>query len=74
MDPRSTRLIGQILNPVPMGTAPAMSPPSTRMSVAEIVQPPHACGAYTGPERRAQGYLIAEVIEEAPASQSPSRI
>lgn len=74
MDLRSTRLIGQILNPVPMSAAPAASRPATRISLEEIVHPPYACGAYTGPERRAQGYLIAEVIEEAPASQTPSRI
>ena len=28
---------------------------------------------YTGPERRAQGYLIAEVLPESPAPDRPPR-
>jgi hypothetical protein len=43
------------------------------MSLAQIVYPrsPEASG-YAGPERRAQGYLIAEVVEE-PSANDASR-
>lgn len=74
MDPRSERLISQILNPVAMGSGAATPEnPAARMSLEEIVQPSYACGGYTGPERRAQGYLIAEVVEDAPANRPPTR-
>lgn len=74
MDPRSEHLIGQILNPVAMGSGPATpEDPAARVSAEQVVLPSHACGGYTGPERRAQGYLIAEVVEEAPSSRPPNR-
>lgn len=73
MDPRSEHLIRQILNPVPMGSVPMPTAAPTFVSARQVVHPLYACGGYTGPERRAQGYLIAEVVEEAPSTRPTSR-
>lgn len=73
MDARSEKIIGQIVSP---DGAPAEESPEAAaepMSLAQVVYPrsPKA-GGYAGPERRAQGYLIAEVVEE-PGASDPSR-
>jgi hypothetical protein len=38
----------------------------------EATEPEEAGARYTGPERRAQGYLIAEVVE-GPEPDAPTR-
>jgi hypothetical protein len=45
---------------VPVGVAPGGAAPPSRPET------------YTGPERRAQGYLVAEVIVETPDPQEDS--
>ena len=41
--------------------------PANEPVVEQTVAPPaEKPGVYTGPERRAQGYLVAELIPEAP--------
>ena len=59
MHPDSESLLGPVPDPASAGDSPE--------------EPNEAAPPYTGPERRAQGYLIAEVIAEAPAPdrQSP---
>ena len=74
MHPVSESLIGQILNPAPMSGEPGGEAGGERVTLEQIVTPPGQKGAaYAGPERRAQGYLVAEVIPESPAldRQSP---
>lgn len=65
MHPESHRLISQILEP--SGTAPQRSvEASFPMSFEQIVAPR---GGYSGPERRAQGALVAEIT--GPVPQTP---
>ena len=75
MDAGSEKIIRQIVSPDGGPAAEQSEPASEPMSLAQIVYPrsPEASG-YIGPERRAQGYLIAEVVEEprpSDASRSP---
>jgi hypothetical protein len=65
VDARSEKIIRQIVSPESIPAAEAPEAASEPMSLAQIVYPrsPEA-GGYAGPERRAQGYLIAEVVEE----------
>ena len=65
MDARSEKIIRQIVSPEGVPDAEQPEAASEPMSLAQIVYPraPEASG-YIGPERRAQGYLIAEVVEE----------
>lgn len=65
MHPTSQQIIGQILNPTPASDASQPTAPGTRMTLEQIVQPK---GTYSGPERRAQGTLVAEVIPDAEVS------
>lgn len=64
MDPRSQQIIQQILEPSPMGSAPVEQSASAPFTMEQIVQPGAPASSYTGPERRAQGYLIAEEVVE----------
>lgn len=67
MHPISQTRISQILNPTGQATAPTPAAPAARITLEQIVQPHPRASTYTGAERRAQGYLIAEVIPNAPA-------
>lgn len=71
VDARSEKIIRQIVSPE--GVAAEASPEAAAepMSLGQIVYPrsPEA-GGYAGPERRAQGYLIAEVVEEPGAGEA----
>ena len=69
MHPVSEARIGQILNPVPMSTGSGPESSTEQISLQQIVTPRYASGAYTGPERRAQGYLIADVLMDPPTLQ-----
>jgi hypothetical protein len=65
VDARSEKIIRQIVSPEGAPAAETPEGASEPMSLSQIVYPrsPEA-GGYAGPERRAQGYLIAEVVEE----------
>jgi hypothetical protein len=74
MDPVSETHIGKILNPAPIAGEVGQEAESAPVSLEEIVAPGgEQASGYTGPERRAQGYLIAEVLPDSPAldRQSP---
>lgn len=73
MDARSEKIIRQIVSPEGVPAAESPEAAAEPMSLAQIVYPrsPQA-GGYAGPERRAQGYLIAELVEE-PKASDPSR-
>jgi hypothetical protein len=73
VDTRSEKIIRQIVSPEGIPAAETPEVASEPMSLEQIVHPrsPDA-GGYTGPERRAQGYLIAEVVEE-PGPKDASR-
>jgi hypothetical protein len=64
MDPTSESAIGQILNPASMSEAQGEQPASEPVTLEQIVAPQGGPGPYTGPERRAQGYLVAEVLPD----------
>ena len=65
MDSRSEKIIRQIVSPEGIPAAETPEGASEPMSIEQIVHPGAAgAGGYAGPERRAQGYLIAEVVEE----------
>jgi hypothetical protein len=72
VDARSEKIIRRIVEPegVPAAERPEAAAEEP-MSLAQIVYPrsPEARG-YAGPERRAQGYLIAEVVAEPDASEA----
>lgn len=71
MDPRSEQIIGQILNPSPLASGAAPESASTPITFEQILNPSAPASAgYAGPERRAQGYLIAETVEK-PAAVDP---
>ena len=72
MDPSSQARLEQILNPVPMSAEPHPVASSGLVEMESIVQPRYPAGIYAGPERRAQGYLIAEVVVESPALEGRS--
>jgi len=67
MHPVSEARISQILNPAPMSTGAAPEIAGEEISLDQVVNPRFASGAYTGPERRAQGYLIADVVVDSPS-------
>lgn len=67
MDRVSKSVIGQTLNPVPMSGASDQEAASEPVALEQIVTPDAPPAAYTGPERRAQGYLVAEILPESPA-------
>jgi hypothetical protein len=71
VDARSEKIIRQIVDPEGVPVAETPEATAEPMSLAQIVYPrsPEA-GGYAGPERRAQGYLIAEVVEEPNASEA----
>jgi hypothetical protein len=73
VDARSEKIIRQIVDPEGVPAAETPETTAEPMSLAQIVYPrsPEASG-YAGPERRAQGYLIAEVVEE-PSANDASR-
>jgi hypothetical protein len=73
VDARSEKIIRQIVSPEGAPAAESPEASAEPMSLAQIVYPrsPEA-GGYAGPERRAQGYLIAEVVE-APKTSDASR-
>lgn len=76
MDRRSEEIIGQIVNPTPTAGAESdagAGATAEPIDIVQIVSPqsPNP-GVYMGPERRAKGYLIAEVVEE-PEPVDPSR-
>ena len=63
MHPVSEARIGQILNPIPMSESAAPEVAWERISLEQVVNPRYASGTYPGPERRAQGYIVADVID-----------
>lgn len=71
MDARSEKIIRQIVSPEGVPDAERPEPASEPMSLSQVVFPRSAePSGYVGPERRAQGYLIAEVVEEARPSDA----
>lgn len=75
MDPRSERIIGQLVNPeegARTDGAASSEPAGESTDPAQVVDSRATnVEAYRGPERRVQGYLIAEIFDEAPP-QDPS--
>ena len=67
MHPISEALIGQILNPSPMRENAGAEAAATPVTLEQIVAPAGQPASYAGPERRAQGYLVAEILSDSPA-------
>ena len=67
MDRVSKSDIGPILNAAPMPEASDQETAAAPVTLAQIVTPAGEAAAYTGPERRAQGYLVAEILPDSPA-------
>lgn len=71
MHPVSQSRIGQILSPTGQAATPSPAASPSRVTLEQIVHPRADGSPYAGPERRAQGYLIAEPLPGAPAVDSP---
>lgn len=57
---------GQILGSEPISTQQAAENEEAPVTLEEIVAPRAVGPVYSGPERRAQGYLIAELLPDSP--------
>jgi len=67
MEPVSESLSGQTPDPAP-GAEACHQEPSVPSAAAEQSESPAVGPAvYSGPERRAQGYLVAEILTDYPA-------
>ena len=66
MHPESKRIISQIL--APTGTEPVAPPAATTPIAFEQILSPRP--PYDGPERRAQGVLIAEITGPVPKPET----
>ncbi|MBW3629137.1 MAG: hypothetical protein KY464_07550 [Gemmatimonadetes bacterium] len=65
MDRDSESLLGRILSE-PISAQQAEESQEAGVTLEEIVARRAAGAVYSGPERRAQGYLIAEVLAYSP--------
>lgn len=69
MHRESESVIGQILAPDPTSAQQAEESGAARVALEEFAGPGAAGAAYSGPERRAQGYLIAEILPDSPPAK-----
>ena len=66
MHPDSESLLARILNPAPMAEEAVPEPASSPVTLQQIVAPEAPPAPYAGPERRARGYLVAEILPDSP--------
>jgi hypothetical protein len=64
MQPEREPLVDVILEPAPLSDLPGAQPSGPRSAGEQPVAPGAPGTVYCGPERRAQGYLVAEIVPD----------
>ena len=67
MEPVSESLSGQTPDPALGSEASHQEPGATPVPPEQSESPAAGQAVYSGPERRAQGYLVAEILPDYPA-------